>query len=107
MKVFFTIIFSLFFLSACGGRETVKYVDKTQYIKTEVRSDLLEKCEATEPPDKDQYLKANKREKESLLTGYIISLHSDIRKCNIKIVKIKETLDEQNKAIEAKNNEKK
>lgn len=101
-----SIIFLMFFLSACGSKEIIKYVDKPVFVKTELRSELYNKCVVSQPPNKEKYINATDRDKEDMLTEYIITLHSDIKKCNNQIAAIEKTIKEQNDLIERKNNEK-
>lgn len=89
IKLTFTLLIS-FLLVGCS---TTKYneikVQDTKVVHQVIPDELLGPCPATVPMTKKEYMELKPHEREEYLTNYTISLYGDIKKCNIKIAKIK------------------
>lgn len=92
MPIKLTLTFLVSFLLV--GCSTTKYneikVQETKLVYQSIPEELLSPCQATTPISKHDYMLFKPHEREEYLTNYTISLYGDIRKCNVKLAKIKE-----------------
>lgn len=92
MQIKLTLTFLVPFLLI--GCSTTKYneikVQDTKIVYQSIPEELLSPCQATTPISKHDYMLFKPHEREEYLTNYTISLYGDIKKCNVKLSKIKE-----------------
>ncbi len=77
MFKFITMIFVSLFLVACGT--TAPIVAKTKKEAVVVPDSFFKEPDAPTPPDREAYIKANPKERETMLAQYIQSLHGVIK----------------------------
>ncbi len=80
-------------LVACASTPTV--VEKTKYVLVEPDETMLNTCDSTKPPKKDEYVNNTLIDKENILYTYSISLLKDLSNCNNKIITIKNWFNQQ------------
>ena len=84
-------------LTACGGHETIRYVDRTVTKVVTFPDHLLEPCKAAQPPLKTTYVDATDKEREQQLTDYSILLLKNVKDCDGKITQVRELQEKQKK----------
>lgn len=95
------IVIVLTLLTGCSTTKVVKeYVVQTKFITMDIPSVLLQTCLVPTPPDKMEYLNAPVKQKETMLTSYIISLHGDLDSCSMKIDGIRKIQTDLKKKVE-------
>ena len=80
-----TILLTLFILAGCATHPKEIVVVKTKTVFIKIPNGLLVRCIISVPPPKDIYINSTAREKEDLLTAYILTLIKDSSSCMSKI----------------------
>jgi hypothetical protein len=73
-----------------GDKYNTLDVKQVEVVKVTIPDELLGRCKPDRPIDKNKYLKLKLYEREKYLTEYILYLYTVIKKCDIRIAKIKD-----------------
>jgi hypothetical protein len=88
MKTLLTL-FAALSLIGCANTPSIKVAESVKSVPVEIPSPLLRTCEATPPPNKQEYLKVNLQGREDLLIKYAQHLLLDLKNCDDQLVAIK------------------
>ncbi len=94
----------VFTLVGCSSTPIERVITKTEVAVIKTPESLLVPCEATQPPEKQKYLKSTMQEKEGLLTDLSNSLYRDLQICSSRIKSIKDFQEKEVKSIEKNRN---
>lgn len=88
MKTLFPLLFVLS-LTGCANTPVTQVAESVKTVPVEIPTPLLRTCEATPPPNKQEYLKVNLQGREDLLIKYAQHLLLDLKTCDDQLVAIK------------------
>lgn len=97
MFKFISIIFISLFLTACSS--TSPLVVKTKKEAVVVPDSFFKEPDAPLPPDRLTYIKATPKERETMLTQYIQSLHGVIKDYKDTLKSVYESMKTSEKLI--------
>jgi PBP1b-binding outer membrane lipoprotein LpoB len=97
MRFYALIVFTALVLGGCAATPNKELVQVTE-VRTHVVSTpdaLLTPCTVTKPPNRQTYPLLTERQKENVLTNYILALQDDLKLCNAKLVEIRKFQDNE------------
>ena len=90
MKWFFIFLFSLLMTACVTTGTDINSQVVTKYVVVEVDEDAVKTVSVPTPPDKKVYLALSPKERETVLTEYIVDLLKSLSMANVKLQSIKE-----------------
>ena len=91
---FLLMVFAILFLTACGT-PVPQIVYKTKTVLVTPPEELIVKCSADAPPDKDTYINSTTKEKEKLLIDHSTNQMTNLRKCAGTVESIRDWVHQQ------------
>lgn len=95
-----TLTLALLLIVGCASKPEKEYVIETEYIGYDIPKELTVACKPPKMVITEEYSMMTDNEKKTYLYSYISKILGELKKCDNKVIGIKEFVERQNLLLE-------